>query len=161
MGQYNERRSTVIPIDHVTDGVHISGWRATRHIDYLRIGRITNVLKLYEGNPYFPSDFNTFENTLTDGVFVPRSVLFDGVRFIHEHVDAGNPVLVVCGAGISRSSTFVLAYMIERGHILPDAFTLLRKAHPDASPVFAMWESLFEHYDLDYTLNDALDWLRV
>ena len=41
-----------------------------------------------------------------------------GVSFICEQVDAGKQVLVVCGAGISRSLTFVLAYLLERGYEL-------------------------------------------
>jgi dual specificity phosphatase 12 len=149
-----------ISVDHVIDGVYISGWRATQQLADLRQAQITNILKLYESDPYFPQDFNVLENTLTDGERVPESILYSGVRFIHEQVDAGRPVLVMCGAGMSRSATFVLAYMLEKGHQLPDAFRLLRKAHPVAAPHFEMWLSLFEHYKLPYGLNDALDWLH-
>ncbi len=149
-----------IPIDHVLDGVYISSWRATQHIEYLREHGITNVLKLYEDDPYFPGDFNTLENVLADGEPIPAETLRRGVQFVQEQVKAQHPVLVMCGAGISRSSTFVLAYLIENGHGAHDAFRLLRRAHPPAAPHFALWLSLFEHYHLDYQLRDVLDWLH-
>ena len=58
-----------------------------------------------------------------------------------QQVEAGRPVLVMCGAGISRSSTFVLAYLLERGYSLEDAWRLLSERHPAASPLPQMWRS--------------------
>jgi dual specificity phosphatase 12 len=149
-----------LPIDHVVDGVYISGWRATNHKDELRQAGITHVLKLYEDIPHFPDDFTTFENPLDDGVFVPADMMRRGVQFITEQVEAGNRVLVMCTAGISRSATFVLAYMIERGWDLHDAYRALHVAHPIALPHPEMWRSLLTHYDVPYTLKDAWEWMQ-
>ncbi|MBN2302899.1 MAG: dual specificity protein phosphatase family protein [Anaerolineae bacterium] len=149
-----------LPIDHITDGVYISGWRATQYADYLRQAEITNVLKLYRDIPHFPTDFNVLENAMDDGAFVPGELIKRGADFVVEQVDAGQRVLVMCGAGISRSSTFVLAYMVSRGHDLQEAFRLLRQKHPESTPHPQMWRSLIEHYQLSYTVKDALDWMR-
>ncbi|HEX3051188.1 MAG TPA: dual specificity protein phosphatase [Aggregatilineaceae bacterium] len=148
------------PVDHVVDGVYISGWRATLYADQLRANHLLWVLKLYMDQPYFPPDFITLENSLNDGEFIPLSVLRRGVDFIVKQVDAGNKVLVMCGAGISRSSTFVLAYMLERNYDLRQAFQTLRLTHPIATPHFQMWLSLLAHYHLPYTLTDIFDWMR-
>jgi len=149
----------LLPIDHVVDGIYISGWRATLYRDYLRQAGITNVLKLYEDIPYFPDDFNTLENAVEDGEFIPKEALKRGVDFVLEHVNAGRGVLVMCGAGISRSSTFVLASLVERGHDLRAAFELLREKHPAATPHPELWRSLIQHYDLSYGPQDVMNWM--
>jgi hypothetical protein len=140
------------------DGLYIGSYRATYHAAALRAAGITNVLKLYGDIPDFPEDFNTFENALDDGKYIPDGVLARGVRFVLDRLEAGQPVLVVCGAGISRSSTFVLAALVERGHDLRAAYCLLRRQHPEAQPHPNLWQSLITHYTLDYTLADVLRW---
>jgi hypothetical protein len=52
----------------------------------------------------------------------------------------------------------VLAYMVDHGHDLRDAYMLLKKAHPDADPHPALWRSLITHYQLAYSVEDAVDW---
>ena len=148
-----------VPANHVIDGIYISGWRATMFAEVLRECGITNVLKLFPDIPYFPEDFNVLENALDDGVFVPQEKLQRGVGFILEQVNAEKPVLVMCGAGISRSATFVLGALLERGHDLHDAFVLLREKRPIVGPHPQMWQSLIIHYQLDYTLEDAWRWM--
>lgn len=120
----------------------------------MREAEITNVLKLYADIPYFPADFNTCENALKDAEFMQLEQLRRGVDFIVEHINAGESVLVMCGAGISRSSTFVLAYMLERGHDLREAYAALREKHPAAQPHPELWRSLIKHYHLNYTEDD-------
>jgi hypothetical protein len=149
-----------VPFDHVIDGVYISGWRATKFpAELLKLG-ITNVLKLFDGTPYPPTGFNTFENAIEDGEPIPHDALERGVKFILERINAGECVLVMCGAGISRSSTFVLAYMLEKGHDLRDAFRLLRRSHPEAMPHPDLWESLCKYYRLEHTIDDLRNWLN-
>ena len=145
---------SLLGIDHVAHGVCISGWRATQHTHSLREMGLTRVLKLYEASPYWPDDFTVCDNPLNDGELVPLALLQRGVYFIHEHVQAGDPVLVQCGAGISRSSTFVLAYLIDQGYPLPDAWKRLKEKHPQADPHPQMWQSLINHYGLPYKLKD-------
>lgn len=147
-------------IDHVVDQIYISGWRATQYGDYLRQAGITHVLKLYEGIPSFPPDFNVCENPVDDGEFLALEPLQRGVTFVLEQVDAGRPVLVMCGAGISRSSTFVLATLVQRGYDLRDAFFLLREKHLEATPHPYLWLSLITHYSLPYKLPEVLEWMR-
>lgn len=149
------RLPKVLGIDHVIDGVFIGSSRATAHAPHLRRAEIRHVLKLYEGGPFFPRDIIVYENPIPDGEFVPKAMLSQGVDFIMRQVYNNRRVLVACKAGISRSSTFVLSFMLESGYDLASAYDLLFTKHPEASPHPKLWESLIVHHDLKYTLDDV------
>jgi hypothetical protein len=147
-------------IDHIVDRIYISGWRATHYDGYLRQAGITHILKLYEGIPSFPADFDVCENPVEDGELIPADQLRRGVDFVIEQLEAGRPVLVMCGAGISRSATFVLAALVQRGYDLHDAFVLLRAKHNEATPHPNLWLSLIAYYGLPYKLPDVMEWMH-
>ncbi len=153
----------VLPVDCVIPGLYISGMRALYHADDLRARGISRVLKLYFGDPRlppWPPDFEVCDNAIEDDAPVPFDCLRRGVDFIHQGMEVGAAVLVCCWAGISRSSAFVLAYLVELGYDLPEAWALLSSQHADAWPAFELWHSLLAYYDLPYTMEDVLTWLR-
>ncbi|MBX3066433.1 MAG: dual specificity protein phosphatase family protein [Anaerolineae bacterium] len=143
-------------VDHIVDRVYIGNHRATGYVAQLRRAGIKHILKLYSGEPQFPRDFIVLENPIPDGQFVSRAVLNRGVDFVLKHTEVGHSVLVMCAAGISRSSTFVLAYMLEIGYNIQDAYNILFAQHPEADPHPRLWESLIVHHDLHYSLDDLL-----
>lgn len=145
-------------LDHVIDGVYIAGFRALYNLDMMKSERIYHVLKLYEYEPFWPQPFRVLELPVMDGEPLPLPRLARGVRFVQGCVARQERVLVQCGAGISRSATFVLAYLLERGMDLHDAYLLLQRKHPAASPAPALWQSLIDHYGLPYTILDVIDW---
>ncbi len=148
-------------LDHVVDGIYISGWRAIQHTDALRAAGITSVLKLADHIPgSFPADFTVLDTLLVDDSFVPLPTLQRGVSFIQQQVQADRPILVMCMEGMSRSATFIMAYLIERGDDLPDAYRRLRRAHVDTEPHPRMWQSLITHYRLAYTIEDTWRWMQ-
>lgn len=145
-------------ISHVLDGVFIAGAYAVDQAEWLRAEGFRHVLKLYEGEPYFLPYFTTFELPVKDAAYLPKNQLTRGVKFIRRHVDWGDPVLVMCKMGISRSSTFVLAYLLERGCDLQAAYSLLVSQHPLARPHSYLLQSLIEHYGLHYPVQAVLEW---
>jgi protein-tyrosine phosphatase len=151
-----QRTGKIAHVDHVINGVYISSYRATSHASALRRAGITHVLKLYTGDPMFPRDFDVFELTVPDGQFVPKVTLNRGVDFVLKQVDQANRVLVVCAAGISRSATFVLSYLLECGYDIHDAYDLLFSKHPEADPHPHLWQSLMVHHELPYSLEELL-----
>ncbi|MBN1680346.1 MAG: dual specificity protein phosphatase family protein [Anaerolineae bacterium] len=148
------------PFDHVAEGLYIGSARAADAANRLRRAGITHVLKLYAGSPFFPGDLVVLENALPDKQFVPADVVWRGVDFVLDHLNAGSRVLVVCTMGVSRSSTFVLAALLSRGWDLRTAFVRLCEAHPAARPHPKMWQSLLVHYDVPYTLKQVFAWNR-
>lgn len=56
-------------------------------------------------------------------------------HFIDKNRQAGNNVLVHCRAGISRSSTIVIAYLIQKDRLsFEDALQLVRSSRPIVMP---------------------------
>lgn len=66
-----------------------------------------------------------------------------GIDFMLEHKDAGDHVMVACGAGISRSVTFAVgALAAAEGLTLVDSFSQIRKLHERAMPDELHWATL-------------------
>jgi protein-tyrosine phosphatase len=150
----------MLEIDHIIDRVYISGWRATLYADYLRQAEITNILKLYPNIPCFPPDFNSLELGIDETEVISDNTIRRGVEFVLEQVNAKRPVLIMCYRGINRSSTFALAYLLEKGYEPREALAFLRERHNQATPHPLMWRSLIDHYQLPCTVDDALVWMR-
>lgn len=146
-------------LSYILDGIYIGKARAVYAATELRQAGLSHVLKLYEDSPHWPDGFVVCDNELPDGVLIPAPKLQKGVNFLQECAAANQPVLSVCGAGQSRSVTFVLAYMLEQGRALPDAWQHLKERHPDAQPNPYLWLSLIQQYHLPYHLADVLGWL--
>ena len=84
---------------------------------------------------------------IEDGEPLPIEALREGIEFMRLQKSLGRKVLIACGAGISRSATFVVAALKEEeGLALLTAFRELRAAHPEALPHPNLWKSLCEYY---------------
>jgi hypothetical protein len=142
----------------VTPLLFIGGTGLVHAADWLRTEGISHVLKLYDGDPYWPSDFTVFEIPIDDGVYITKETMKSGVDFIRRQIEADQKILVMCGLGISRSATFVLAYLLEQGYDLREAFCLLRTVRPQAWPARELWLSLISHYSTPYTIHEIMVW---
>jgi protein-tyrosine phosphatase len=89
----------------------------------------------------------SFYMGVEDGVPLPVELLTKGLDFIRENRLAGRKVLVVCGAGISRSATFVIAALKDAEQVrLSKAYRDVKRRHPDTMPHPALWKSLCEYF---------------
>ncbi|MEL6273110.1 MAG: dual specificity protein phosphatase family protein [Chloroflexota bacterium] len=87
---------------------------------------------------------------IDDGKEVKPAHIRQGVDFVREQKAADKVVMVACGAGISRSSSFAIAALKEEENLsLKDALVAVKTAHPPAFPHGALWESLTKYYDED------------
>jgi protein-tyrosine phosphatase len=85
-----------------------------------------------------------------DGEPLPHDLLRLGVEFVRLEKALGRSVLIACGAGISRSTTFAIAVLKEEEELdLLEAFRQVRALHPEAMPHPALWQSLREYYGED------------
>ncbi|KAJ1568797.1 hypothetical protein HK096_005274 [Nowakowskiella sp. JEL0078] len=75
-------------------------------------------------------------------------------KYIHECISNGGRCLVHCQAGVSRSVTIVLAYLItQRNMLLDDAFNMILTVRPQAMPIPNFAEQLLQlHHQVH--LND-------
>lgn len=121
-------------IDAIRDWLYISGWRSARDGVLLREKGITAQLSLIDDIPKH-TDITQLLLPIDDGVPVRQEKIEQGVTFLKAQRAAGATILVNCGAGISRSSIFCMAILMEDESLsLQDAYQAVKAAHPDALP---------------------------
>lgn len=83
-------------------------------------------------------------------------LLKTGIAFVREQKKLGVRILVACGAGINRSSSYCTAILKEEESLgLFDAFKEVKYKHPEAMPHEPVWESLCKYY------NETVPYLDV
>ncbi len=132
-------------MDEIRPWLFIGKLRDTLHTSYLQFKSIDAMLQLADKveQPGIISLYLPVED------FAPLKfeLLEQGVAFIREQKRFEHRVLVACGAGINRSSTFCTAALIEEeGLNLFDAFKEVKKRHPESMPHEPVWESLCRYY---------------
>lgn len=101
-----------------------------------------------------PDNTIALELPIDDGQPVPDGIFPQATLFIHQHLEAGHSVLSQCHAGISRSVTMALAYLVEYENLsLPQAYKIVKAKHPGAYPHTKLVASLIQHYDLGIDLR--------
>jgi len=75
--------------------------------------------------------FNDKENALVKEFF----------PWVNDAEDAGQAVLVHCQQGLSRSTSFIVAYLAWKGMDAGDAIRFVQKRHPDMRPWLDTMES--------------------
>jgi protein-tyrosine phosphatase len=94
-----------------------------------------------------PPGITTRYLPVEDGEPLDAATLRRGVDFVLAQRGAGKIVLVACGAGISRSTSFAIAALKEaEGLGLLDAARQVRRLHPAGLPHMALWSSLCAYY---------------
>ena len=142
----------------IRDWLYIGKYRETVNASYLKEYNISAMLHL--AAPVQHKGIETLYLAVDDAVSLPSAVLKQGVAFIREQKANGKVVLVACGAGISRSSTFALAALKEEENLdLATAYRDLLMHHPDALPHPNLWESLCAHYS--ETIDHQQVWLQA
>lgn len=63
------------------------------------------------------------------------------LAFVLDNIRQGN-VLIICAAGMSRSVSMTIGYLVMTGWSEAAAFEQVRKVHPDAAPVPKMLASV-------------------
>jgi predicted protein tyrosine phosphatase len=132
-------------MDEIRPWLYIGKYRETLQASYLRSKSIQAMLQLADKveQPGITSLYLPVED------YAPLKFrhLEEGLAFIHEQKELGHNILVACGAGINRSSTFCTAALkAEEGLSLLDAFKEVKKKHPESMPHEPVWISLCNYY---------------
>lgn len=146
-------------MDWVADGIAIGSAADTVELAILERAGIEAVLQLYGPEPFaaaFPFAASVLHLYVVDGEPLPDLRLREGVDFVRAQRASGKLVLVTCGAGISRSPTFVAAYLHEQGLPILDALRTIMERRPQAMPHPQLLRSLVTYYRLTTTAEELL-----
>ena len=69
-------------------------------------------------------------------------LILSAARHVRELASAGLTVGVYCQAGVSRTATVAIAYLLLGGRSLEEAAARVRDVRPEARPALALWRSL-------------------
>lgn len=109
--------------------------------------KFTGVVTIFQDPVEYPSKLSHLHIPLYDSSDQNLNEYFDdAIEFIDKHIKNGN-VLVHCYAGISRSSTIVLAYLVKKCNMkLKQAFLLVKERRYiiDPNPGFVQQLKEFE-----------------
>lgn len=133
-------------MDQIRPWLFIGSYRETLNLSYLTFKSIHAMLQLAEKveQPGITSLYLPVEDLAP----ISSEHIRQGVGFIRDQKARGNRVLVVCGAGINRSSAFCAAALKEEeGLSLFIAFKEVLKRHPEAMPHEPVWTSLCNYYE--------------
>ena len=123
-------------------------FRETQDIPLLQFHHIGAMLQLAGQIKY--NFIESLYIPIEDGIPIPGDILQRGVDFILAEHRQGKNVMVSCGAGISRSVTFIIAALKEtENSSLLDAYQTVKDAYPGALPHPALWKSLCGYYRED------------
>ena len=144
-------------MDEIRPWLYIGKLRDTLHTSYLHFKSINAMLQLAE--KVEQSGITSLYLPVEDFAPLNMGLLKQGVEFIREQKRLGNRILVACGAGINRSSTFCTAALKEEeGLSLLEAFKEVKKNHPESMPHQPVWKSLCTYYG---EMLPYLDVMRV
>jgi predicted protein tyrosine phosphatase len=143
-------------LDQIRPWLYIGGFRDSRDFPLLHSVHIGAILQL-AGDVQHPG-VESLYLPVEDGEALQPDVLKRGVEFIRAQKAAEKTILVACGAGVSRSTSFAVAALKEEENLtLAEAFSQVYLSHPDAFPHSALWRSLRQYYDhRDLSLVEAV-----
>ena len=141
----------------IRDWLLIGKYRETLDHDLLTRAGVGALLHL--AAPVEPPGITTLYLPIEDGEPFDAATLRRGVEFILAQCALGKAVIVACGAGISRSTSFAIAALKEAENMpLLNAAREVRRLHPAGLPHMALWTSLCLHYQEP---DDYLALIRV
>ena len=142
-------------MDAIRPWLYIGKYRETRQPAWLQEEKITAMLLLAELVEH--DGITSCYLAVEDGEPLPEVMLTSGIDFIRHHHQLGETILVACGAGISRSAIYAIAALKEiEGLSLWAAFCVVKQAHHESLPHFALWNSLCNYYGETVPWTDIL-----
>ena len=135
--------------------LYIGKYAETTDHEWLKVNGITAMLLLAE--PVKHLGIASLYLQVEDGIPIPDGLLEAGVDFIKKQKDAGQTILVACGAGVSRSGTYAIAALakIEQLELL-QATKEVKHSHPATFPHPELWLSLCEYLGKELSYSEMM-----
>ncbi|CAE7726470.1 DUSP9 [Symbiodinium sp. CCMP2592] len=141
---------TLDNVDEIVENLYLGGITAAHETENLVEQGIRAVVCCVRETEFPSYDFNKqihyFRVDVEDVSIEPIEYFWpEAMQFIHEHHSKGLPVFVHCRAGVSRSASTVIAYLVSQlGFTLKDAFLLAHKKRPVVTPNLGFMDKLCE-----------------
>lgn len=133
-------------MDEIRPWLFIGKHRESMQLAYLQSKSIQAILQLADKVEH--PNIETLYLPVEDFAPLSSKLLERGVAFIRSQKKLGNRILVTCGAGINRSSSFCTAALKEEeGLSVFDAFKEVKSKHPQSMPHEPVWISLCHYYN--------------
>ncbi len=141
-------------MDEIRPWLYIGKYRDTKDRDLLAYHKIDAMLQFAE--EIKQPGIETLYLPVDDGVPIFPEYLQKGIKFTFDQKGLGHRVLISCGAGMSRSSAFVVASLVlDEKLSLLDALIEVKHYHPDTMIHPALWTSLCEYFGEKVSYQDA------
>ena len=141
----------------ITDSIYQGNYISAKNKENLFKLGITHIVVAGKLEIYHPNEF-TYKLYEVDDIYSENLYKYfeDCYKFIDECIyKKKEKVLVHCAAGISRSSAFVLSYIIKKYKLSFDnAFRVLKKARPEVNPNAGFQMQLCDWYDREVRGNE-------
>ena len=125
--------------NEIIDNIYVGNYKTALDAELLIKEGITYILNCGNGLKNFYENDNIFKYLYLP-IYDSESQNLDKYleqsnSFIKEGSENGNKILIHCGAGVSRSSTICLMYMIiEKKYKFSDAYTLIKQKRKCVMP---------------------------
>src|SRR5258708_5253576 len=120
-------------LTHITQFIYLGGQISLRGWRTLQIWGVQSLLNMRvewdDRKLGIRTNYYLWLPTI-DGTPPTVEQLARGAKFIHEQATAGRPVYVHCAAGLGRSPTQVMAYLITRGSTVAEATKYVVQRRP-------------------------------
>ena len=144
-----DSRPQKVKIIQIIDTLYLGSVGAAYNLDSLKSLKISHILTVCEElPPRYPNDFNYKVIKVTDDPSTRLEIYFkEATDFIKSAVNQGSNILVHCFAGVSRSSTIVIAYLIRfHGMDVDEALNYVKQKRPWICPNHGFYAQLKKYH---------------
>ncbi|EDR24169.1 internalin-A precursor, putative [Entamoeba dispar SAW760] len=130
--------------DKIIDSLFLGSYANAHNKSYLQEMKITHILTIGPLQPIFPELFVYKQINIDDSVKEDISVYFEECyQFIDQARNSSGAVLVHCAAGISRSASIVIAYLMKKNKwTYEQSYSYTLKCRPIICPNSSFVEQL-------------------
>lgn len=143
-------RSMFPSMNQITSKIYIGNWCDSTNWTAIKKEKITHVLTLNKKRKHSQKQFtdNNIKYLYIDILDEPYVNISQHFTTCFNFIDSSNKILINCTAGVSRSSTIVIAYLIKNGMRFNDALLLVKNKRPRISPNIGFLKQLKEFESL-------------
>ena len=135
-------------LSFIMNGLYLSSVETAMNYNLLKRYGITHIINLSHIENIFPTKFTYYRIRIDD---IPteniKQYFPSAIKFINDALNKNGKVLVHCTAGISRSASIIIAYLMTMGKLnLQSAVDYTRTLRPIIAPNPGFITQLHEYY---------------